>query len=69
MTEYLKQPSLLQARFTLQELKKDEKLLSILNEALKVLVITIYVQYYAHTCFGLECLMFVMTAQVKEFLQ
>ena len=35
--EYLRQPSFIQAHFTLQELKKDEKLLLILNEALKVL--------------------------------
>ena len=37
LMEYLRQPSFIQAHFTLQELKKDEKLLLILNEALKVL--------------------------------
>ena len=34
--EYLRQPSFLQAHFTLQQLKQDGKLLTILNEALKV---------------------------------
>jgi len=40
VVEYLKQPSVPQTHFTLQTLRNDEKLLPILNEALKVLHIT-----------------------------
>ena len=44
--EYLRQPSFCQASFTLQQLKKDEKLLSLLNKALKVLQYT----YNTYVC-------------------